>query len=449
MEKSLEYTIKNFRGKAVKGFAVFLLIMLFCTFVSRSIYAYQMPRVETDKAQRKSISHVVAADGCVAAVSESAVTVPAGIRIAEIFVRAGEEVEQGTVLFRLDTECLTADAETLEDEIALSEQKLTEKKSDLKIAEQARQTERARAKEDLENVTKTQDLNVGQARRRYELAKNEMTACDPEDEGRYALEKAFIEAEMSLQSADNERSLAILEAQRRVEDADRAVTNEKSSIMEAEQELEELRAELAVYRELIAQNGEVFSGIAGSVSSVQISVGEKTTDGAAMKLADGSGGWVFEACVAKEQMGYFHSDDSVTLKFQNGKNAMENCPVLAINQIDDDNYLVTVKIQEGKVSMGETGTLQIFAQEGPYECCVPLSAIHTSDGISYVFVIREIDTILGTELKIVKRTVSIIDKNDTYAALKEGSLGEEEQVVVDSDKEIAPGDTVRPMETVY
>ena len=449
MEKSLEYTMKNYRGKAVKGFVVFLLIMLFCTFVSRSIYAYQMPRVETDKAQRKSISHVVSAEGCVAAVSESAVVVPAGIRIAEVCVRVGEKIEKGTVLFRLDTEYLIADAEALEDEIVLSEQKLTEKKSDLKIAEQARQTERARAKEDLENVTRTQDLNVGQASRRYELAKNEMTACSPEDEGRYALEKAFIEAEMSLQSADNERSLAILEAQRRVEDADRAVTNEKSSIMEAEQELEELQEALAIDQGLIAQNGEVFSGIDGSVSSVQISVGEKTTDGAAMKLADGSRGWVFEARLTKEQMAYFNPDDNVTLKFQNGKNAVENCLVLATNQIDDDNYLVTVEVQEESVSMGDTGVLQFSTQEGPYECCVLLSAVYTSNDSSYVFVIREIDTILGTELKIVKRNVSIIDKNDTYAALEEGSLGEEEQVAVDSDKEIAPGDTVRPMEYDY
>ena len=115
MEKSLEYRMKNYRGKAVKGFVVFLLIMLFCTFVSRSIYAYQMPRVETDKAQRKSISHVVSAEGCVAAVSESAVVVPAGIRIAEVCVRVGEKIEKGTVLFRLDTEYLIADAEALED----------------------------------------------------------------------------------------------------------------------------------------------------------------------------------------------------------------------------------------------------------------------------------------------------------------------------------------------
>lgn len=449
MEKSLEYTMKNFRGKAIKGFAIFLSIMLCCTFISRSIYAYRMPQVEMGKAQRKSISHVIEAGGSIAAVSEMAVVVPAGIRIAEICVRAGEEVEEGTVLFRLDVDSLTADAEELETGIALSEQRLKEMKSNLKLAEQARQTESVRAKEDLENITRTQDLNVQQARRRYELAKNEMTSCDPEDEGRYALEKVFIEAEMALQSADDARNLAILEAKRRVDDADRAVTNEESSIMEAEQALKELQEELAIYRELIEKNGEICSGITGSVSAVQISIGEKTTDAAAMKLADGSEGLVFEAGLKKEQMNYLNSGGSVTLKFQNGKKVIGNCAVVATNQVDEENYLVTVEVKDGGVSMGETGTLQISVQEGPYECCVPLSAIHTSDGNSYVFVIREIDTILGTELKVVKRNVSIINKNDSYAALEEGSLGEEEQVIVDSDKEIAPGDTVRPMEHIY
>lgn len=440
--------MKNFRGKVIKGFAVFLSIMLCCTFVSRSIYAYQMPRVEMGKAQRKSISRVIEAGGSIAAVNEMAVVVPAGIRITEIYVREGEAVEQGAVLFCLDLDDLTEETQELENRIALSGQRLKEMRSNLKLAEQSRQTESARAKEDLENIRRTQDLIVQQARRHYELAKNEMTACDPEDEGRYALEKVFIEAEMALQSADDARNHAILEAERRVEDAERAVTNEKSSIMETEQELTTLQEELAVYQELLEKNGEVCSEITGSVSAVQISIGEKTTDAAAMKLADGSEGWVFEAGLKKEQMNYLNPGDSVTLKFQNGKKLIGSCAVIAANRIDEDNYLVTVEVKDGGVSMGENGILQISVQEGPYECCVPLSAIHISDNGSYILVIREIDTILGTELKAVKRNVSIIDKNDTYAALEEGSLGEEEQIIVDSDKEVAPGDTVRPMENI-
>lgn len=54
---------------------------------------------------------------------------------------------------------------------------------------------------------------------------------------------------------------------------------------------------------------------------------------------------------------------------------------------------------------------------------------------------------LGRELSVREVKVEVEDKNDMYAALKEGSLSEGQQVVVSSDRSIAGGSRVRLKES--
>ena len=54
---------------------------------------------------------------------------------------------------------------------------------------------------------------------------------------------------------------------------------------------------------------------------------------------------------------------------------------------------------------------------------------------------------LGRELTVQQVDVEVADKNDTYAALKEGSLGEGQQIVVSSDRSISGGSRVRLKES--
>lgn len=460
----METTLITNRDRYVKGFAIFLVFMLCCTVISRGIYANQMPQVETGWAERTSITHIIEVMGSVTAVKENAIVVPAGMRVEEIYVREGQDVKEGTVLFRLDMDYLTEQIEELENQITLAKQQLKEINSNQSIEAQTRQIEAVRAEEDLNLVTKTQDMLVQQARQRYEVAKAMMDSYptwevyaetmqspvkEQWEDGRKSLETAANEAAMSLQLAENDRNLAVLQAKRNVEDAGRETTKEISSIMEAEQNIQSMQEQLDVFQKFAKQEGAVFSEVTGEVQEILVTIGNLTSDTAALILSDGSGGWIFEAYLSKEQVRYVHQDNPVTLVFQNGKKILADCPVLTARAIDDTNYLITVEVGDTSMFMGETGTLRIAEQEGPYDCCVPISAVHTENDISYIYVIRETNTVLGTELRVVRRNVTVIDRNQEYAALESGSLGEEEQFVVNSDREISPGDTVRPMEVLY
>lgn len=488
MESMTKMNIKNIKSKAVKWFAVFLVFMLLCTIISRGIYAYLMPQVEVGRMERKSIPHTVEVSGNVVATREEAVLVPDGMLVEEICVREGETVSQDTLLFRLNTAKLEEKLEELENRIALCEQRLEECQAIQDFSAKERQIEASRAKEDLENITKTQDLSLARAKQQYEDAQNTLNNYpsweayydnkirqdmeyqrllnDPEQtevfqiyakslqftlqsewsEGRKMLENSVKEAEVALQMADNDRKLAILQAKRSVEDAEREICEEKSNVMEEEQTLKSLQKESEICQNLWKQEGKIFSKVAGSVKAISISTGSKTSDTAAMILSDASEGWVFEALLTGEQMLLLNMDDTVTLSFRNGKKTLENRSLAAINKVDDENYLVTVEGNGESMLPGQMGTLKFVKQEGPYSCCVPLSAIHTEGNKKYIYVLREVNTILGTELRLVRRRVEIIDQNDSYAALKEDSLSREEQFVIDSNREIASGDTVRLME---
>lgn len=489
MEEKLSEKTGKLRSSAVRWFVGFLIFMLLCTLISRGIYAHQMPQVQVERAERKSIVHDVEASGSVIAAGESAVIVPEGVQIEEICVRPGEMVQEDTILFRMSMEDLVEKTEELEQQIALEEQRLKELQTAQKLAEQKRQTDVSRAKEDLDNVMRIQELSVQQAKQRYDEAQGALSSypgcadyCDARirqdaqyqalkndpnqaeafqsyaaalerslqlswAEGHEDLKKMVDESAIALQMADNQKNIAVLQANRNVEDANSETVAEKSSEMALEQNLQSLQEKLAIYQGIIEQEGKILSGIEGGVSKIQVSVGERTTDTTAMTLADSTQGCLFEAVLSKEQIQYLDIEDSVMLKLSSGE-VLRDCSIVAKEAMGGENYRVTAETGGKKLSLGELGTLNISRQSKMYECCVPLEAIYNAGGKDYIFVIRETDTILGTELSVVKRSVKVLDRNETYAALEPGSVGEEERFVVASDREIMQGDIVRLMEQI-
>ena len=59
---------------------------------------------------------------------------------------------------------------------------------------------------------------------------------------------------------------------------------------------------------------------------------------------------------------------------------------------------------------------------------------------------RQKDTVLGTEWFAERVDVTIKEKNELYAALAEGALDDEAQVILSSNKSIKAGDRVRQAE---
>ncbi len=62
---------------------------------------------------------------------------------------------------------------------------------------------------------------------------------------------------------------------------------------------------------------------------------------------------------------------------------------------------------------------------------------------TYVLVAQQVISVMGTELQAKKVNVTVLEQNETMAALAEGTLGSKDKVIVGSDKTIDIGSRVR------
>ncbi len=161
------------RGRAAALLGQFLIFMMACTVLSRALYTARMVQVTVGNSRSMSLDHVVEAEGTVLEGPKSAVLIPAGMRIAQVLVREGQQVEAGEELLLLDCE-------------DIQEQLLKKRKEEERLrlqleaarenaARQAADAQRnqTRAEEDYNDAVAAADSQAEEARAAWEEAVRE------------------------------------------------------------------------------------------------------------------------------------------------------------------------------------------------------------------------------------------------------------------------------------
>lgn len=198
--------------------------------------------------------------------------------------------------------------------------------------------------------------------------------------------------------------------------------------------------------ELKKDSGKVYAAADGLVMKINIQTGEKTTDTTAILMADLAKGYRFTADITKEQEKYIGTGDLVALSGANGKTKLEELPVesVAADEENDSIYHVTVQVPEDTFEIGMTAEMSFTKKSEAYPVTVPLSALHLDEkNQPYVLVPEEYESIMGTEVKARKVSVTVQEQNESYAALAEGALGSSQEVITGSDKAVDDGSRVR------
>ena len=77
-------------------------------------------------------------------------------------------------------------------------------------------------------------------------------------------------------------------------------------------------------------------------------------------------------------------------------------------------------------------------------CCVPLEALYKDqNGRSFVYILNERSGILGPELAAELVYVNVLDQNDRYAAIEEGVIDSDTEVIVSTTEALADRTIVR------
>lgn len=269
-------------------------------------------------------------------------------------------------------------------------------------------------------------------------------------------QNAQAEAELTakVEAAQQEYEDAALAANEAAVTSGRAVQQagipdaQNSSDRMSEITYEQMELQLEKLEQLKADGGKVTAPADGLITKINIMTGEKTTDTTALLMADLSKGYRFTAELTKEQEQYIGTGDLVTLKGNGRKQVLEEVPVESVTADEEDEnvYHVTVQLPEDSdvFELGESVSLEFGRQSEAYPVCVPLSAIHLdTQNRPYVLVAETYDSVMGTETRARKVSVTVQEQNESYAALGEGAISTDQEVIISSDKAVDDGSRIR------
>lgn len=501
---------KVLKKKAVSVFAGFLIFMFTCSIVSRGVYAYRMPQVAVASPDSGMLSHEFEVEGKLEAVSQKAVVAISGIRVQDIRIRQGEAVRKGDVLFRLDTSELRekvnriqTDISDLQEKMSRQEQQQKRQKAQTDANErEAKRRRRERQKKDMKTLDTELTRQVEKAKAVYQAARLELSSypswqeylAEQKDtsseylslkaaaekkeaqqtdrealsifevtlesrakkewsQGREALEQSRKQAWEAWQEARNSRKETLQrqrEQNRRdnedTDSGDKEDPGADETAIEHRKAIAAKQASMDKYKKLLKNDGNVVCERSGIIEKINVSIGERTPDGAAVIFSDTSGGLRFSAMITEQQKPYVKIGDSVELSFHNGEVKLKEIPITGIQDKGNGNAEVVMELKSDEVVQGESGKMKIRAQSVRQDCYIPIAGLYAGATENYVLVLQEKETFLGMEYSVEKRKVDVSDKNDRYAALKGAPVAAEERIIVSSDKEIRPGDRVRMLE---
>ncbi len=425
--------------KVIIGFAAFLGFMVICTLISKSVYAYRLPMVSTCVPESKYIEHKVEAQGIVEAGGEKTVTYLAGLRIDSVLVHVGDRVEEGDALFQVDLEDLKELMEEKKNEMSKVSLQINAILENQAIEQQKREVELARAREDYDTTSRLQDTQVGRAMESYVQAENDLE----ENGGEEALKDALQNAAYGDADAKAARDEAVKQAQRKVEDL---LWPEEITIELETARLEQtvLSEKLQEYQKVLDNQGVVTAPFGGVVTKIAVGAGERIPDTSVLLLSDESLPCQLKILLDKEQKKYISLGDQVLVSLEGkSKELEEKVDYLAASELSPEKYEAFITLPEGTGIPGLSGTVSRSESGEKYRLCIPTVAVHSENNRNYVYVLKEREGILGQEYYVDEINVSVIDKNDNWAAIEEGTVDKESRIILSATKEVKTGESVR------
>lgn len=304
----------------------------------------------------------------------------------------------------------------------------------------ARQEE-AQAKEAYESAKAACETHTANAAVNPDFS-TEDAALAAWNEKKESLKASVKAAEDAADKAEKESADALREAGRKVEDAALPGTAD-SSLEISRLELSVMQKTLSDYKKVQEAGGKVYPEAEGIITRIQVSPGERVPDGAAFVYADLSSPMQFHVSLTKEQKRYVNQGDTAELLFGGSQNEV-TVDYIAENEMNPELYDVYVSLPDGVGSLGQSGSFTVEARSETFFCCIPVEALREdSNRRKYVYVVSEKSGILGTELAAEKVYVKVLDQNESYAAIEEGVIDRDTELIVTSTENLEDRDVIR------
>ena len=251
--------------------------------------------------------------------------------------------------------------------------------------------------------------------------------------GKKVSEQKLVAAQRALEKAQ-----ALLEQQPDSAYAARTVENAEQALLFAQFTYEQYVA--------IQNGGVVRATFAGTVISCDLVAGKASVAGTSgLELALGSP--QLELRISKKESERVAVGDEIVL-MREGKQEDETLRIRSISAPDADETVTVLgapgdaEASRTERKIGNAQDWKIRKKSGQYDTCVPIEALRQGAGDTYyVYVIREVATILGTELE-AQRVDAVLLAHDDKRAAVDAELTSEDRLITACSKEISDGDRV-------
>lgn len=260
---------------------------------------------------------------------------------------------------------------------------------------------------------------------------------------RLALEANVQKAKENYNDVSYSREVTLRQKQRDITSA-QVTERADSTAAIYELDIKQIQAQLASLYALKKQKGEIKAESDGIISKIQVEVGGRTSDTAAVLMTDMQRPCQFKFSITKEQGKHVHLNDTVSLKL-NGQSEME-VTVDYFTENMQNGYDLVCMLPEGVGKPGLSGTVQKSVQGEYHDLTLPVDVVTEESGGYFIYTLNEKEGILGSEYYVERLKVQVKDKNDRFAAIESGTISADTKVVIHTTKELKQGESVRPQE---
>ncbi len=258
------------------------------------------------------------------------------------------------------------------------------------------------------------------------------------------LEENVQHAKESYQDASYTREVTLRQKLREIASAETTSRADSTAAL-CELDIKQVQKQIERLRAVSQQKGEIRAEQDGIVSKIQIEVGSRTSDTAALLLTDPLRPCQFKFSITKEEGKYVHLNDTVEVKL-NGQSKATEITVDYFTENTQGGYDILCMLPEHMGQPGLSGTVQKSVQGEIQELTLPVEAVFEETGTFYIYTLNEKEGILGSEYYAEKIKVQIKDRNDRYAAIESGTISNDTKVITYATEELKQGQSVRPQE---
>ena len=428
------------------GFILFLGFMAICTLIAKGIYKNGLPRVQIGRAEKKSLYYEINGRGSVMPGEIYGVYVPQGLRVETVPVQVGEQVQEGDVLFVVDLEDL---AEQIQ-QLTRRKDNLNAQIKDIDNTASRLSSEKKKLEEqllaDYDNLVAEYNLQVSNAEIAMESAKLRMEAAKEDVSGSdleyKLLKKEYEAATNAVAEARRRREEAVKEWNRSLEASREENVTDLAAKVQLRGELAECEDTLKKLQGIKEGQGQITAPEAGVLLNCVVETGSRTDDGACIIYAKSGDG--VEVSVPEEEGAIFSIGDQVKLQCKSalGDNRKFDGRIRYQESANGQRTL-HIEADVSGLPAGQSVQMSYSYNSETYDLVIPRSALYQDSVVYFVYVLEQVEGILGTEYRPRKETVTLLEKNAEYAAIRSSAIDGETEIIMGSNKEFSEETAVR------